>query len=209
MSGVNGSLKGFNLYAYCFNNPIMLTDVSGNWPAWIKSATKWFFENIAAPIVNSIENFLANFDFTQSSGIAISFSPGIFTFSLQVAITTDSDGNIAFQYSFSDGITTGTPGISPSVFSSITNAPDYTQVENMGYAVGLFQGFKIGNVPVFAGGDMNFLPNANKTYYGLSGYFGLGGASTDIHGTLGSTGSIFLFNYFDTFDVLYKSVKEW
>ena len=34
MSGVNGSLKGHNLFAYCFNNPVNLTDSSGNWPAW-------------------------------------------------------------------------------------------------------------------------------------------------------------------------------
>ena len=34
MSGVNGSLHGYNLFAYCFNNPVNLTDSSGNWPAW-------------------------------------------------------------------------------------------------------------------------------------------------------------------------------
>ena len=40
MSGVNGSLQGFNLYVYCFNNPIMHTDYTGNWPSW-KSIEKW------------------------------------------------------------------------------------------------------------------------------------------------------------------------
>ena len=34
MSGANGSLQGFNLYAYCFNNPINMTDNQGNWPTW-------------------------------------------------------------------------------------------------------------------------------------------------------------------------------
>ena len=32
MSGTNGSLHGFNLYVYCFNNPISYTDSEGNWP---------------------------------------------------------------------------------------------------------------------------------------------------------------------------------
>lgn len=35
MSGVSTSLDGFNLYAYCFNNPVMMTDGEGNWPRWI------------------------------------------------------------------------------------------------------------------------------------------------------------------------------
>ena len=38
MSGVNGSLHGFNLYVYCFNNPINMTDAQGNWPKWIEDA---------------------------------------------------------------------------------------------------------------------------------------------------------------------------
>ena len=36
MSGVSTSLDGFNLYAYCFNNPVMMTDGEGNWPKWLK-----------------------------------------------------------------------------------------------------------------------------------------------------------------------------
>lgn len=38
MSGANGSLHGYNLYAYCFNNPISMSDLSGNWPKWLSGA---------------------------------------------------------------------------------------------------------------------------------------------------------------------------
>ena len=42
MSGASGSLQGCNLYAYCFNNPIMLTDENGNWPEWLKDIGQVF-----------------------------------------------------------------------------------------------------------------------------------------------------------------------
>ena len=35
MSGANGSLHGNNLYSYCFNNPVIMIDSSGNWPEWL------------------------------------------------------------------------------------------------------------------------------------------------------------------------------
>jgi len=32
--GADGSLLSYNLFAYCFNNPVSLSDTAGNWPAW-------------------------------------------------------------------------------------------------------------------------------------------------------------------------------
>ena len=50
MSGVSGDLKGFNLYAYCFNNPVNMTDSSGNWPKWVEKIANAF-----VAIFNSVE----------------------------------------------------------------------------------------------------------------------------------------------------------
>ena len=36
ISGANGSIEGYNLFSYCFNNPINLSDETGNWPSWKK-----------------------------------------------------------------------------------------------------------------------------------------------------------------------------
>ncbi len=53
MSGVNGSLHGYNLYAYCFNNPVSLSDLSGNWPSWsnIFKGSSWLAIGITAVCV--------------------------------------------------------------------------------------------------------------------------------------------------------------
>ena len=52
MSGTNGYLQGFNLYAYCFNNPVNLIDGNGNWPEWIENAANWTKDNIVQPILD-------------------------------------------------------------------------------------------------------------------------------------------------------------
>ena len=54
MSGVNGSLHGYNLYAYCFNNPISMSDLSGNWPEWLKKLGKKLY-NFGEALVSSFE----------------------------------------------------------------------------------------------------------------------------------------------------------
>ena len=36
VSGTGESVHGYNLFAYCFNNPINLDDANGNWPKWAK-----------------------------------------------------------------------------------------------------------------------------------------------------------------------------
>ena len=32
ISGIGGDIQGYNLFAYCFNNPINLDDSTGHWP---------------------------------------------------------------------------------------------------------------------------------------------------------------------------------
>ena len=31
-------MQGYNLFEYCFNNPVNLSDETGNWPRWITAA---------------------------------------------------------------------------------------------------------------------------------------------------------------------------
>ena len=38
ISGVGGEVLGYNMFAYCMNNPVNMSDPSGNWPRWITAA---------------------------------------------------------------------------------------------------------------------------------------------------------------------------
>ena len=38
LSEVGGDILGYNLFAYCFNNPVNMDDPSGEWPKWLSGA---------------------------------------------------------------------------------------------------------------------------------------------------------------------------
>ena len=52
IAGVGGSVQGYNLFAYCFNNPVNMSDSSGHWSQWIKDAASWVNNNIIQPVKN-------------------------------------------------------------------------------------------------------------------------------------------------------------
>jgi len=38
ISGIGGDIRGYNLFAYCFNNPVNMSDLMGQWPKWLSGA---------------------------------------------------------------------------------------------------------------------------------------------------------------------------
>lgn len=36
IAGIGGDVNGYDLYEYCFNNPVNMSDSAGNWPNWAK-----------------------------------------------------------------------------------------------------------------------------------------------------------------------------
>ncbi len=52
INGTGESVQGYNLYVYCFNNPVNMSDPSGSWPKWIENSANWLNKNIVQPIKN-------------------------------------------------------------------------------------------------------------------------------------------------------------
>ena len=68
ISGVGGDIRGYNLFAYCMNNPINLTDEAGNWPKWVETTTK--IVSVVAVVTAVVITVSAVSAFTAGTGSA-------------------------------------------------------------------------------------------------------------------------------------------
>ena len=70
ISGIGGDLRGYSAFAYCFNNPINMCDLSGHWPKWIEDVNNWFIDNVVKPtkqFVKDIKKDVKNFDINNKT----------------------------------------------------------------------------------------------------------------------------------------------
>ena len=213
IAGVGGDVSGYDLYEYCFNNPVNMYDSTGNWPNWIKKVVKWVAKNVVKPIVKTIQSALSNVDATYSTGINVSGTPSAFIFNAQVGLSIDTKGNIAVQSSAGGGVTGGSPSASISVYHSVTNAPSIDKLEGPGYQIGGSIGAPVYGVPLVAGFDFNILPDdvLNTAYVGLTGTFGLGTPGGEFHVEWGetTTWNTTRINIFDWAEDIYDRIMEW
>ena len=70
MSGASGSLHGANLYVYCFNNPVNLTDDNGNWPS-----AKKIVEKSGGFVVKMYDSFIKSIE--ADVGIGFGFGANL------------------------------------------------------------------------------------------------------------------------------------
>ena len=99
MSGVNGSLHEYNLYVYCFNNPVMHTDHSRNWPEWVENAYEWIDENVfrtSKKFIDDLSEDLKNYDKNNSSEQKVLDSNYISSYNGILVIRTNGKRSGAF-----------------------------------------------------------------------------------------------------------------
>ena len=204
---------GYNMFAYCYNNPINMDDQDGNCPQWIKDGVKWVAKNIGKPVVKCIQNTLAKVDLTYSTGVNLCGTPSIWMFNGQIGLSIDTKGNVAIQASGDGGVTGGTPSFSITRYKSITNAPSIDKLNGTYYQVGGSVAVPIEVIPFAAGGDVMIVPDSelNAAYVGITGNVGFGIPGAEGHVEWGETVTLpnTRFNLFDVAQSVYIKIMEW
>ena len=224
--GANGGIEGYNMFAYCNNNPIMYADASGNFmrPTTViindiggggdgddeSSDSKSIQEQ---NLFDKARGATEPLDGTCTFGLLIaSVSVGPFVYSYQLGLACDLDGNIALQETKSDGygVSNDSLGASAAPYFSYSDAPDVYKLNDAGVAAGVSAGAVVYGLPLYGGYDINLISDKNGGYYnGGTVYFGFGTPGADAHVTTGNTETLWSANVWDFYSLGWEKVKSW
>ena len=79
IASVSGDIRGYNLFCYCMNNPVNMSDRSGHWPQWIKNAARKMVNAVkktVAAIVNTVKSAVSFAKRPPSSSLPTKEEPG-------------------------------------------------------------------------------------------------------------------------------------
>ncbi len=185
---VGGNVMGYNLFMYCFNNPINLTDNDGNWPQWVKKAANFVYNKIVKPVTKVVNKVLSKFNAATSIGASFSVTSAGISYNYQIGIALDTRGNVAVQRSYSWGASTSL-GASVTVYGTQTNAPTIHDLKGTAYQIGGSVGVPVNGFPASVGADLVMMTNGNGdlTYFGIMRALGAGTPGGEGHIEYGMT----------------------
>ena len=197
-----------NMFVYCGNNPVSNTDESGD--SWFKALLSKAMDIVEAA-VKVVQKVTSSVDVVISHGVTGNVSPGVSDFTFTAMVSADSKGNVAFQWQpMGGGITTNaSPSASITATTSVTFAPDVTDLEGSGKSIGgsLFTPY----YGLGGGLDFNIAEGKDRNYYGITTSAGVGTPSGEFHANWGETYPI-TTRKFNIYEALYnriERIREW
>ena len=173
-------ILGYNMFAYCRNNPVNMFDHSGRLPQWLDNWLNDFKEWLK----NEKEEASSNTNITLALGSTASGAFGVGA-SVSRGITIDTKGNVGCIRTVNGG--GGFPNLGLGGFVSLNNAPTIYYQAGLGSAVGASGG----PLCVAVGGDYNMMVDTvnGNTYHGctITATYGLYPTIVEIHGEVGYT----------------------
>ena len=122
ISGTGESIQGYNLYAYCFNNPVNMEDPTGNWPKWVGAIV-----NTVKKTVNKITNTIK-----KTLGITVQVNkeePTTFQYSLAFSY----ENGTGYNKNFDTGKPANLYKTIPNSISEITKSGTGIDININGY----------------------------------------------------------------------------
>ncbi|MGN1155740.1 MAG: hypothetical protein ACI4TK_06150, partial [Agathobacter sp.] len=103
IAGVGGEISGYNMFAYCFNNPVGMSDSTGNWPNWSFNFVYWF-QKVVMPktigVATDVAEDCSNYDMHNESEAKVLESNYFSSYKGKIVIRTNFERSGSFGILF-------------------------------------------------------------------------------------------------------------